>query len=362
MPQRELERLQAVNRFMNLEIHKDANLQEIVELVSELCETPIALINLAGEDTRYFTFATGINSRALLSTDTFWPAFSESEEIVVVPDASADKRFAQFPLVAGYPHIRFYAGAPLTTHDGLQLGSICIMDLKPRQLTPAQQHLLKVLSHRVIQFIEFESTLGILKKQFLQAKDAEIKLRSFFESSVACHLLLGLKEDVLTYNRNMAVLLERMYSVRLTFGMSVGEVLQGEALKTFVSEYRQALNGNTLRFEREVIYRTGETIWWDVTFEPAFDPSGEIIGASYNATDITERKLYEKRILSQNESLKRIAFIQSHELRKPVASILGLINVIKMEDHLVSVEVVEMLRSAATELDDKIRSIVHFAE
>ncbi len=362
MPQRELERLQAVNRFMNLEIHKDAEIQEILELAAELCEMPVALVNLNDEEATSFKFDLGNILDRQKPKDTFWPDLPGNNALVLIPDTLLDPRLSDNTYVSEYPYIRFYGGAPLITHDGLHLGSICVMDIKPRQLSNAQQHLLKVLSTRVVQFIEFDFTLGLLKKQFLQAKDAEIKLRSFFESSVACHLLLGLSTEVLTYNRNMAELIDRMYSVELRQGMKADEILQGNPLNTFISEYNRALFGNTLRFEREVTYRTGDVIWWDVTFEPAFDPMGEIIGVSYNATDITERKLYEHRILSQNDSLKQIAYIQSHELRKPVASILGLINVIELEGYTLTPELIQMLHNAADELDGVIRSIIGFTE
>lgn len=362
MPQRELERLQAVHRFLNLDIHKEAELQEIVELAAELCDTPMAMITLIDDKTEYFMFKIGTALERDLRKNSFCQYVIDRQALLVIPDALADERFAANPHVTGYPHIRFYAGAPLITHDGLTLGTICILDTRPNVLSVAQQHLLKVLAKRVIQFMEFEFSIQILKEQFLKAKGAEIKLRSFFESSVACHLLLGRDQEVLAYNKNMAQLLQRLHQVTVHTHMKVGKILKKKSLTVFLKDYRKALKGEMTRLEREVVYPNGEVIWWEVTYEPASDDSGEIIGVSYNAIDITERKLDEQRILAQNESLKQIAHIQSHELRRPVATIIGLVDLFQSEDRLVSREDLAMLAQVTAELDEKIKKIVQFAD
>ena len=362
MPQKELDRLQAVHRFLNLDIHKDAELQEIVELAAELCDTPMAMITLIDDKTEYFLFKIGTALERDLRKNSFCQYVIDRQALLVIPDALADERFTDNLYVKGYPYIRFYAGAPLITHDGLTLGTICILDTRPKELTVAQQHLLKVLAKRVIQFMEFEFSIEILKEQFLKAKGAEIKLRSFFESSVACHLLLGKDQEVLAYNKNMAQLLQRLHDVTIHTNMKVNEILKKKSLVVFLKDYRKALKGEMTRLEREVAYPNGQVIWWEVTYEPASNDTGEIIGVSYNAIDITERKLHEQRIVAQNESLKQIAHIQSHELRKPVATIIGLVDLFQSEARPVSREDLAMLALVTSELDEKIKKIVHFAD
>lgn len=89
---------------------------------------------------------------------------------------------------------------------------------------------------------------------------------------------------------------------------------------------------------------------------------GEIIGVSYNSVNITKRKEQELKIIAQNESLKQIAYLQSHELRKPVASIMGLMNIFKSDDYTTTREDLLMMGRAVDELDDKIRVINHYAD
>jgi PAS domain-containing protein len=361
MPQRELERLQAVNRFLNLEIDKDQNLQEIVELASELCETPIALISLFDDAKQYYIYRVGTNQEERLREDTFCRYLQPKDKMLIVEDALQDERFANNPYVIGAPFARFYAGVPLNTHDGLNLGSLCVVDTKLRQLTEPQKHLLEVLGKRIIQIMEFEFSVKILKEQYLQAKDSEIKLRSFFESGGACHLLIGKELEIITFNKNMADFIKRVYNIDLYAGIMVGQVLTGPALERFVAEFNTALSGTPLRYEREIPY-PNETIWWYITFEPGYNAEGEIIGISFNAYDITERKLQEQKIINQNESLKNIAHIQSHELRRPVASILGLMEIFRLNNFQATAEELKILASATQELDDKIRDIVNFTQ
>lgn len=358
MALKELERLQALHRFLNLDIKKDAELQEIAELAAELLDCPITLITLIEGDTQYFIYRVGTDIRQVNNENTFCQFLNATDELLIVTDANSDPRFADNPFVSGHPNICFYAGSPLTTHDGHVLGSICILDSKPRILSDAQQHLIKVLAKRVIQIMEFEFSINLLKQQFVLAREAETKLRSFFESSGACHLLIDREMCIMAFNKNMAGFLERMYDVKLKQGIHVSKILQGPSLESFEGDFKLALSGRTVTFEREVVYKNAERIWWYVSFEPGYNPDGEIIGISYNATDITERKVNEEKILAQNSSLRQIAHMQSHELRKPVATILGLMEVLKLDHASAITTEMKMLEETTNELDEKIRMIV----
>jgi light-regulated signal transduction histidine kinase (bacteriophytochrome) len=103
-------------------------------------------------------------------------------------------------------------------------------------------------------------------------------------------------------------------------------------------------------------------IWWNYNYAPALDAEGEIIGVSYNAINISDLKLKEQQSMAKDESLKAIAFIQSHEIRRPVSSIIGLMNLFKAQDYQSTREELMMLECAVLELDDKIRLIVNYTE
>lgn len=287
---------------------------------------------------------------------------SDQDDLLIIPDALLDIRFSDIPFVVNDPKVRFYAGAPLVTYEGHSLGSLCVWDIKPRKLTLHQKKLLTVLAKRIKQIMEFEFVVGILKNQCEEAKDAEIRLRSFFDSSGSCHLLVGKKLEILAFNKNMAEFVERMYQIKLSIGLKLNKILKNRQLETFIKDYKKVLSGTPVDFEQEYKYKGEKVIWMSVSFEPGYDPAGKIIGISYNATDITERKMNEQQILAQNESLKKIAFIQSHELRRPVASILGMMEIFKGNNYQTTEEELIMMEKATEELDGRIRSIIDTVE
>jgi len=361
MPYREFESLQAVDRFLSLKINSREELQEIVELASELCAAPIALITLMGDKTQHIKFKVGTYVTQQATKETFCQFLVGEEELLMIPDTLQDQRCVDLPWVKDSTNIRFYAGVPLNTHDGLHLGSICVMGRKAKELTDVQKRLLKTLAKRVLEVIEFSLSLRILKNQVLEAESSDIKLRSFFESAGTCHLLIGKEMEIIAFNKNMADFLADALQVEIYAGLSVNEIIGGKHLQSFLVEYERALSGDSVFFERKVEYQN-TTLYWSVVMEPRYNAEGDIIGVSYNATDITERKLQQQQIREQNRNLVQIAHIQSHELRKPVASILGLMEIFKSNDYLTTQEEIMMLGRAAQELDDKIRSIVSLTQ
>ncbi|MGI4751707.1 MAG: hypothetical protein ACRYFB_13840 [Janthinobacterium lividum] len=118
------------------------------------------------------------------------------------------------------------------------------------------------------------------------------------------------------------------------------------------------MSGTLVEIETPVIYDNRKTLWWSLLFEAARNSTGEVIGISYHATDITQRIEQRQEINSQHASLERIAYIQSHEMRRPVASIIGPVNLFELEGLTATKEKLLLLKKAALDLDEKIRMIV----
>jgi PAS domain S-box-containing protein len=128
-----------------------ANLRSITDFAAALCEVPVALVSLVEERRQTFLARTGIDATETPRETSFCAFAMREDDIMIVPDATADPRFADNPLVTGDPHIRFYAGAPLIADDGIPLGSLCVIDTKPRPgLTPLQRHGLTTLAEQVM--------------------------------------------------------------------------------------------------------------------------------------------------------------------------------------------------------------------
>jgi len=154
-PSNEAERLAALFALLLLDTPPEERFDKIVEFAAEEFEVPIALISLLDTDRQWFKAAVGLGDTCQTGRDiSFCGHAIMRAEIMVIEDALLDERFHDNPLVTGAPHIRFYAGAPLILSNGLALGTLCIIDTKPRQLDPMALAILSTLRSLVIQELE----------------------------------------------------------------------------------------------------------------------------------------------------------------------------------------------------------------
>ena len=244
----ESDRLMAVERFLSLDFSHEQELQNIVILAAEICQTPVALITLLGETEQTFKFKVGTELSGTARNISFCNETILGDQVMVVPDLSKDPRFVENPLVTGPANVRFYAGSPIVTDDGYSLGSLCVVDTEPKELSEKQQQMLQMLSKQAI------------------------------------------------------ILMELQRSIKM--------------LTVYVDE---------LEVKKNEIERS------------------------------------EKKISAQYDALMKIAQIQSHEFRRPVASILGLISLIN-DDISSRDECIPLLEIAARELDEKIHDITNYTQ
>jgi len=150
----EAERLQALRNYQILDTGVEKAYQDIVELAGAICNTPIAAITLVDSDRQWFKARVGLDVAETSRDVAFCAHAIQGRQLFIVPDASLDERFCDNPLVTQVPNIRFYAGAPLYTHEGYALGTLCALDQKPNALDVYQQKALEILSHQVVQLLE----------------------------------------------------------------------------------------------------------------------------------------------------------------------------------------------------------------
>ena len=150
----EVARLKALLSYDVLDTPADELLDELTQLAARLFDVPIALISLIDEHRQWFKSRIGLEATETTREVSFCTHTIQSDEVMVVEDASLDPRFCDNPLVTGQPKIRFYAGAPLTTPQGQRLGTLCVIDHEPRRLKPQQIEVLTCLAKQVISLFD----------------------------------------------------------------------------------------------------------------------------------------------------------------------------------------------------------------
>lgn len=154
-PDNEGQRLAALQSLLILDTPPEERFDQIVEFAAREFKVPIALITLLDTDRQWFKANIGLGTTCQTSRDiSFCGHTILRSEIMVVPDAHLDARFHDNPLVTGYPHIRFYAGAPLVLSTGYALGSLCIIDTVPRDPATIDLAMLSTLRHLVMRELE----------------------------------------------------------------------------------------------------------------------------------------------------------------------------------------------------------------
>jgi len=185
----------------------------------------------------------------------------------------------------------------------------------------------------------------------------EIKLRSMFESFSDAYYLWGLNGEIIDFNGAARKVIKEKYGKELVRGNVIADFLNPYT-DQFIKNYAEALAGKRVRSERFADYGASGNIWWDCVFDPVYSTENTIIGVAYVTRDITEGKLNVEKIKEQNHRLIQIAEIQSHEYRAPVASIMGLMNLIIDDGYVASKEYLMMLHTSVNQLDEKIRGVV----
>jgi diguanylate cyclase (GGDEF)-like protein len=154
IPAHEDERQSVLDDFHVLDGPSDEDLDRLTRLASQMLGLPIALISLVDRDRQWFLSRVGLEARETGRDVAFCAHAICGNEVMVVGDATRDERFRDNPLVQGDPHIRFYAGAPLHSREGHNLGTLCVIGSQPRQLTGNERQLLEDLAALVMQRLE----------------------------------------------------------------------------------------------------------------------------------------------------------------------------------------------------------------
>jgi signal transduction histidine kinase len=332
LPENEAERVAALHRYGVLDTLPEQMFDDIAQLAASICETPIALISLVDSRRQWFKARVGLEAPQTARDLAFCAhAILRPDEVMVVSDATSDQRFAGNALVTGDPKIRFYAGAPVVTSAGHALGTVCAIDRKARTLTSSQQEALRTLARQTARLLEYRSLTearhASLAQELSKRRERLIQLAATSTSSLDLQLFVD-REQICryandTYLRYWAVGREAVEGVHLRALMS-GADYDGQ-LRPQVD---RALAGEQSSFEGAFDYPGLGRRYVNVTFLPALEEDGAVVGAVIRVSDIHGLKQTQDQLRHAVEELdarnlaqQRFIYMISHDVREPVNTI-----------------------------------------
>ena len=181
----ENQRLASLKSYNILDTAIESEFEELTRMASQICQTPVALITLLDDTRQWFKSAVGTNVKETPKEIAFCAhTIAEPRQLMVVNDLRKDKRFEGNPLVTGDPNVVFYAGVALNTAEGLPLGTLCVLDMEPKELNEHQLFCLEVLAKQVMTQMELKKKITALE----QANESLLEVNTFvqkFASSAA---------------------------------------------------------------------------------------------------------------------------------------------------------------------------------
>ena len=184
--EREKERLKALESYAILDTLSETDYDDITAIAASICGTEISLISLIDDKRQWFKSRQGLNVTETPKENAFCAhAINDQENVFIVQDARIDERFHDNPLVTSDPNLTFYVGVPLISDNGLPLGTLCVMDHKPKLLSQSQIKSLTALSRQVMNILNLRKTKLTLEKASVNLENKNLELERF--AFIAAH-------------------------------------------------------------------------------------------------------------------------------------------------------------------------------
>ena len=298
IPDDEAARLHTAASYRVLDTPSETVFDGITALAAQLVDVPISLVSVVDNDRQWFKSIHGLQGVSQTPRDVAFCAHAILQtEPFIIPDALIDSRFAGNPLVLGEPKIRFYAGIPLIGRHGHGVGTLCVIDRVPRQLTESQIDNLRRLADVVLALFEARADRDRFAASQQSLIETEQRLRTLIDASPAlisyvdpCGRYVMINQ---TYERWFGK--PREYLV----GLNIKDVLDPEAYQRTKEPFARALRGETITFENHPIGK--EKRYVQSTFVPDIGAAG-VRGVFTLASDISTR--VDDELRRQNETLR----------------------------------------------------------
>lgn len=291
----------------------------ITRLAARLLDVPVALFSLIDRDRQWFKSRIGLEAAETPREQAFCSHTILESAPLVVEDAAHDARFADNPLVTGYPNIRFYAGAPVRTSAGHAIGTLCAIDSKPRVLSQEDVQTLQDLADIMSKEVQARERLDFARERVLQsgaaAEASEGRFRSIFELASIGIALVAPDGGWMRVNGALCDILG--YSERELLGLTFQDITWHEDLDADLGLLARLQRHEIRRYQMEKRYvrKNGELVWANLSVSSMAGPDGAIEYYVSVITDIGARKAAEQAIRSLNAQLEQRVEARTRELQ-----------------------------------------------
>lgn len=312
LPANEEVRLAALRRYDVLDTLPEPVFDDLTKMAAHICGMPVAMIVLADEQRLWFKSRIGVPLAEVRRDASPCCHTILGDDLLIVEDARRDPRFARSPLVLGEPRIQFYAGMPLRTSDGFNIGTLCVADSRKRRLSSQQHEALRILAHQVMVQLELRRHLVELERSVFEQRRTQDALRNsemFYQA-----LVESLPQNILRKDtQGRFVFANQKFCASL--GKSAEEVLGKNDWDFFPPHLAEKYHRDDLRVmaTREPVDTIeanqtpqGDRIYVHVIKTPLYDTSGNVVGIQGIFWDVTERKKTEEALAYERDLLRAL--------------------------------------------------------
>jgi len=352
-------RLIELIKYDILDSLNEVEYDDITRLASIICDVPIAIISFVDKERQWFKSTQGLDIRETTREYSFCShAIPEPDKIMIVPDSRLDERFKNNPYVTGKPDVVFYAGMPLVTTNGYALGSVCVIDTKPRVLTDMQINALKALSRQVMTLLDARRVNHDLEraKKLLENQNAILnKTTGRLELAMSAGKLGSYELNINTGIMYASGQCRRNFGRNATEDFNLPELFS--AIKPEFHEYVQGAiatsiqSGEKYEVEYKIQLPTGEERWIHALGIPVYKEDGSPLHMTGITSDITVRKDFTTELERQvtertekiaiqnsdlekmNKELQAFTYISSHDLQEPLRKIQFFISLLRDKEN-----------------------------